>query len=208
MDGKRLHGVSGDTLASALLANDQNILGRSFKYHRPRGLVGAGVEEPNALLTLGQGPLAVPNERATMAPLFDGLTAATQNAWPNVRFDMGAINDWLSPFLGAGFYYKTFMAGGPYMWRAWEYFIRRAAGLGTARQDAHPVRYEKINAHCDVLIVGAGAAGLSAALTAGRSGARVILVDENAHVGGYLVANDAHGIDGQDTFAWATRRVG
>ena len=166
LNGKTLHGFGGDTLASALLANGERVLGRSFKYHRPRGLLGAGVEEPNALLTIGQGPMAVPNERATMIPLYDGLSATTQNAWPSLRYDMGEVNDLMSPFLSAGFYYKTFMAGGPYVWRAWEFFIRRAAGLGAARQDAQPVRYEKINAHCDVLIVGAGPAGLAAALGA------------------------------------------
>ena len=203
LNGKTLHGFGGDTLASALLANGERVLGRSFKYHRPRGLLGAGVEEPNALLTIGQGPMAVPNERATMIPLYDGLSATTQNAWPSLRYDMGEVNDLMSPFLSAGFYYKTFMAGGPYVWRAWEFFIRRAAGLGAARQDAQPVRYEKINAHCDVLIVGAGPAGLAAALGAGRAGSRVILVDENPHMGGFLVADGLHGLDGQDSFTWA-----
>ena len=195
VDGKSFRGFGGDTLASALLANGETLVGRSFKYHRPRGIMTAGAEEPNALLTLGTGANSVPNVRATLVPVQEGMRAHTQNAWPSVKFDVGAINNVLSPFLGAGFYYKTFIAGGPYMWRTFEYFIRRAAGLGRASQDPYPARFEKVNAHCDLLIVGGGPAGLSAALSAGRSGARVVLVDEGLTMGSSLAGNTYLGVN-------------
>jgi sarcosine oxidase subunit alpha len=187
-DGKTYKGLDGDTLASALLANDQVLMARSFKYHRPRGPVTAGSSEPNALLTIGSGPRAEPNSRATTAELYDGLTAVSQNRWPSLKTDFGAVNGLLSPFLGAGFYYKTFMWPAIFWEKLYEPLIRRAAGLGKVVLEADPDRYEKSWAHCDLLVVGAGPAGLMAALVAGRSGARVILADESFRLGGSLLS--------------------
>ncbi|MEX2296183.1 MAG: 2Fe-2S iron-sulfur cluster-binding protein [Dongiaceae bacterium] len=184
---RRYEGYAGDTLASALVANGVHLLARSFKYHRPRGLVAAGVEEPNALVQLGTGSQEEPNVRATMQPLFDGLVAYSVNCWPSVAFDIGSINDRIARLLPAGFYYKTFL-GSPRLWMQYERFIRQAAGLGRAPVDADTDRYAKRHAHCDVLIVGTGPAGLAAALAAGRSGARVILADEQEEPGGSLLA--------------------
>ena len=185
-DGERMYGYAGDTLASALLANGVRLLGRSFKYHRPRGLLGDGAEEPNALVQLGHGACTIPNLRATQVELYAGLTAVSQNCWPNVRFDIGAINNVLSRLIPAGFYYKTFMWPASF-WMKYEYFIRRAAGLGRAPTAPDPDCYDHRHVHCDVLVVGAGPAGLAAAHAAGRTGARVILMDEQSEAGGYLL---------------------
>jgi heterotetrameric sarcosine oxidase alpha subunit len=190
-DGASLTGHPGDTLASALLANDRLIVGRSFKYHRPRGVATAGPSEPNALVTVGKGVRRTPNSRATMVELYEGLTAESQNRWPSLRFDVGALNGLLSPFLSAGFYYKTFMWPAPFWEKVYEPFIRRAAGLGRGGYDADLDRYEKLWAHCDLLVVGAGPAGLAAALAAGRAGANVILADENVQLGGALLTSTA-----------------
>lgn len=190
-DGWPLQGCRGDTLASALLANGRNLVGRSFKYHRPRGILTAGAAEPNALLTIGQGGRREPNTRATMQELYDGLIAESQNRWPSLDFDIGAFNSLLSPFLAAGFYYKTFMWPAAFWERVYEPLIRKAAGLGKASHEADPDRYEKAWLHGDLLIIGAGPAGLAAALTAGRAGLRVILADENAALGGSLLAETA-----------------
>jgi sarcosine oxidase subunit alpha len=188
-DGRRYTGVAGDTLASALLAHGVHLMGRSFKYHRPRGLLAAGAEEPNALVTVRRDAArCTPNLRATQVELYDGLQAHSQNRWPALAFDVGAVNDLLSPLFPAGFYYKTFM------WprRAWktlyEPYIRAAAGLGRAPTEADPDRYAHRYAHCDVLVVGGGPAGLSAALAAAAGGARVILCDEQSQFGGSLLA--------------------
>src|SRR5579871_1669336 len=178
-DGRAFEGFAGDTLASALLAHGVHLVGRSFKYHRPRRIVTAGSEEPNALIQLGEGPRSEPNIRATQIELFVGLVAESQNRWPSLTFDIGAINNLLSRYFPAGFYYKTFMWP-PSFWMKYEYFIRRAAGLGKSPEAPDPDRYSKTFAHCDVQIVGAGPAGLAAALAAGRAGARVILADEQA----------------------------
>ncbi len=186
-DGKRLKGRAGDTLAAALLANGRQLVGRSFKYHRPRGVLTAGPAEPNALVTIGSGAFAEPNTRATMVELYDGLEARSQNCWPSVDFDIGSINGLLAPFLGAGFYYKTFMWPKAFWERVYEPLIRRAAGLGRANHLPDPRRYEKTWAHCDLLIVGAGPAGLAAALTAGRAGLKVILADERFERGGTML---------------------
>ncbi|MGB0786051.1 MAG: 2Fe-2S iron-sulfur cluster-binding protein [Alphaproteobacteria bacterium] len=202
LDGRSYSGFEGDTVGSALLANGVSVLGRSFKYHRPRGIMTAGSEEPNALLTIGDGAFAIPNQRPTVVPLQADLSARTQNAWPTIDFDVGEVNDLLSPFISAGFYYKTFIAGGPYVWRAFEYFIRRAAGLGVASQEPLPARFEKVNAHCDVLIVGGGPAGLTSAITASRSGLRVVLVDEGLTPGSYLAGNDSLQINGESAENW------
>ncbi|MGN7805644.1 sarcosine oxidase subunit alpha family protein [Ensifer sp. 22521] len=187
-DGKALSGFSGDSLASALLANGRLLVGRSFKYHRPRGILTAGSAEPNALMTIGRGGRTEPNTRATMQELYDGLEASSQNRWPSLDFDIGAFNSLLSPFLSAGFYYKTFMWPAALWEKLYEPFIRRAAGLGRASYEADPDGYEKAWIHCDLLVVGAGAAGLAAALAAGRAGARVILVDEHSRCGGGLLS--------------------
>jgi sarcosine oxidase subunit alpha len=189
-DGERFTGVAGDTLASALLANGVHLMGRSFKYHRPRGLLAAGAEEPNALVTVRRDAARyTPNLRATQVELYEGLEAHSQNRWPNLAFDVGAINDLLSPLFPAGFYYKTFM------WprRAWktlyEPYIRAAAGLGRAPDRADPDRYANRYAHCDVLVVGAGPSGLAAALAAAVAGARVIVCDEQPQFGGSLLSD-------------------
>ncbi|MEP9390492.1 sarcosine oxidase subunit alpha family protein [Mesorhizobium sp. KR9-304] len=190
-DGTKMEGLAGDTVASALLANGQQLVGRSFKYHRPRGILTAGSSEPNALLTIGTDGRVEPNTRATMQELFEGLVARSQNRWPSLKVDIGALNGLLSPFLNAGFYYKTFMWPAPLWEKFYEPFIRKAAGLGKASYDRDRDVYEKCWAHCDFLIVGAGPAGLSAALAAGRAGLRVIIADEHARTGGSLLSETA-----------------
>ncbi len=205
-DGRAYTGFAGDTLASALLANGVKVVGRSFKYHRRRGIFGAGVEEPNALITLRDGNRQEPNLRATRIELFDGLTATSQNRWPSLDFDVGGINNVMSRFLPAGFYYKTFMWPAS-AWMFYERIIRAAAGLGRAPRLADPDYYERRHAHCDVLVVGAGPSGLSAALAAGRSGARVILVDENPAAGGSLLGRPAT-IDDVPALAWVDEVAG
>ncbi len=184
-NGRRYSGYAGDTLASALLANGVHLVGRSFKYHRPRGILSAGTEEPNAIVQLESGPRAVPNLKATRVELYEGLTASSVNCWPGPGFDLAAVNDLAHRLIPAGFYYKTFMW--PHRgWHFYERFIRRMAGLGQAPDGPDPDRYERMNTHCDVLVVGAGPAGLAAAREAGRSGARVVLADEDARLGGTL----------------------
>lgn len=204
-DGKNYSGHPGDTLASALLANDVVLTGRSFKYHRPRGILSAGSEEPNALVELRDGARREPNTKATMAELFDGLKAKSQNRWPSLKYDLLSVNSLLSSVFVAGFYYKTFMWPASFWEKLYEPAIRRAAGLGRAADEADPDTYEKVTAHCDLLIVGGGPAGLGAALAASQSGARVIIVDENAKLGGRAI-DDGHTIDGTDAERW-TRAV-
>jgi sarcosine oxidase subunit alpha len=186
-DGRRYEGHGGDTLASALLANGVRLVGRSFKYHRPRGIVAAGVEEPNALVELRDGARREPNTRATVAELFDGLSATSQNRRGTLAFDWMAATGLLAPWLGAGFYYKTFMWPAAFWERVYEPMIRKAAGLGRASGLPDPDRYDAAHAHCDVLVVGAGAAGLAAARAAGASGARVILMEQDFLLGGDLL---------------------
>ncbi len=200
-DGKEYLGFAGDTLASALLANGVRFMARSFKYHRPRGLLSAGAEEPNALVELRTGARREPNTRATTAELYDGLEAATQNRWPSLAFDLLSISAPLSPLLRAGFYYKTFMWPASFWERLYEPLIRRAAGLGRAASEEDPDPYEKAIAFCDVLVVGGGPAGLAAALSAGRSGARVILCDDDFQLGGRLLS-ERREIDGRDAIEW------
>lgn len=187
-DGRRYAGYAGDTLASALLANDVRLVGRSFKYHRPRGILSAGNEEPNALVELRTGARREPNTRATVIELYDGLVAASQNRWPTLAFDIMAANSLLGSVLSAGFYYKTFMWPAAFWEKVYEPLIRRAAGLGRAAGVADPDHYEKATAFCDVLVIGSGPAGLMAALAAGRAGARVILCEDDFRIGGRLLA--------------------
>ena len=184
-DGKHYHGFHGDTLASALLANGVQLFGRSFKYHRPRGLLAAGSEEPNALVSVTRGPgRFTPNLRATGVALYPGLTASSQNRWPSLRCDLGAVNDRLGAFFPAGFYNKTFMWPRSFWDRLYEPAIRRMAGLGDAPSEADPDHYSATYAHCDLLVVGAGPAGIEAALAAVGAGKRIILVDEQEEAGG------------------------
>jgi sarcosine oxidase subunit alpha len=209
-DGKRYSGFAGDTLASALLANGVRLVGRSFKYHRPRGIVTAGAEEPNALIQLGVGARTEPNTRATQIEIYEGLTSESQNRWPSLSFDIGAFNSVIHRFIPAGFYYKTFMWPAK-AWLFYERFIRRAAGLGKGPTEADPDRYDKLYAHCDVLVIGAGPAGLAAALAAGRTGARVVLADEQSEMGGSLLSESTATVNGQpaSTFlADALRELG
>ena len=187
-DGRPYQGFAGDTLASALMANGVQLVGRSFKYHRPRGIFSAGSEEPNALVTLRTGARAEPNTRATMVELFDGLEASSQNHVGGVRHDLMAVNDLAAPFLSAGFYYKTFMWPRAFWEKLYEPAIRRAAGLGKLSMQADPDSYDRGYLHPDLLVIGAGAAGLMAALTAARAGAEVVLADEDARMGGRLLA--------------------
>ena len=203
-DGRPLEGYAGDTLASALLANGIHLAGRSFKYHRPRGILSAGVDEPNALITVRRDRARyTPNLRATQIELYEGLDAISQNRWPSLALDLGAVNSLISPFIPAGFYYKTFMWPRRAWHKLYEPRIRAAAGLGKAPSEPDPDRYASRYAHCDVLIVGAGAAGLAAALTAAVSGARVILCDEQPQPGGALLSDSASRIDGQPAPLWA-----
>jgi heterotetrameric sarcosine oxidase alpha subunit len=203
-DGKVFAGYQGDTLASALLAAGVRLVGRSFKYHRPRGILTAGSEEPNALVELRTGARREANSRATVTELFEGLEARSQNRWPSLTFDLGAASSLFAPVFVAGFYYKTFMWPKAFWERMYEPAIRRVAGLGRASLQADPDTYEKAHAFCDVLVIGAGPAGLAAALSAGRSGARVILCDEDFLSGGRLNA-DAREIDGDGGAVWAQR---
>jgi sarcosine oxidase subunit alpha len=200
-DGKTVHGFEGDTVASALLANDIRLVGRSFKYHRPRGILTAGSEEPNALVTTGVGAAQTPNVRATQQEIFDGLQVFSQNNWPSLARDLLSVNDLLSPFLSAGFYYKTFMWPRAFWEKLYEPVIRRAAGLGALSGLTNPDRYDQAFAHCDLLVIGAGPTGLMAAVTAGRGGADVILVDEQAQFGGRILS-DRLEIGGQFGVDW------
>jgi len=201
-DGVEYRGREGDTVAAALLANDVRLMARSFKYHRPRGVLTAGSEEPNALVTVGRGAGAVPNVRATQAEIFDGLEVRSQNRWPNLEWDALAVNDWASPVLSAGFYYKTFMWPTAFWEGLYEPLIRRAAGLGALSGLSNDEPYEKAFAFCDVLVIGGGPAGLMAALVAGRAGADVILAEEDARPGGRLLA-ETEAVDGVPGAVWA-----
>jgi methylglutamate dehydrogenase subunit C len=185
-DGKTYQAKEGDTLAAALLRNGITLVARSFKYHRPRGIMTAGIEEPNALVTVGEGGRSEPNTRATDVFVYEGLVAKSQNRWPSLRFDLGAALGFAAPVFSAGFYYKTFF-GSAKRWMFYEYFIRKAAGLGQAPTQSDPDQYSQRSAYCDVLVVGAGPAGLSAALDATLAGKKVILVEQDAILGASLI---------------------
>jgi sarcosine oxidase, subunit alpha len=207
-NGRSYAGFAGDTLASALLANGVHLAGRSFKYHRPRGIFAAGVEEPNALVTVVRDAArTTPNVRATQVEIYEGLMAHSQNHWPSLRFDLNRINDVLSAFFPAGFYYKTFMWPKSAWKSLYEPVIRRAAGLGRAPLQADPDRYAQRYAHCDVLVVGAGPAGIAAALEAAGGGARVILCEQSPQFGGSLLADNAAVIDGQTPQTWLEQAI-
>ncbi|MCG6111397.1 MAG: sarcosine oxidase subunit alpha family protein [Paracoccus sp.] len=183
-DGRHLRGLTGDTIASALLANGQMLMGRSFKYHRPRGPMASGAEEPNALLGLGQGGRFEPNQRATTTPLTHGMVTRSQNCWPSLEADIGAINNWLSPVFPAGFYYKTFIHPRPFWKHVFEPIIRRSAGLGRAPTDPDPDRYEQAYAFADTVVVGGGIAGLTAARKVADAGGTVLVLEQDGHWGG------------------------
>jgi sarcosine oxidase subunit alpha len=200
-NGTQYQGYAGDTLAAALIANGVRLIGRSFKLHRPRGIFSAGAEEPSAIVQVESGANTVPNLRATQVELYDGLSATSVNAWPSLAVDFLSINNLLAPLLPAGFYYKTFMWPKS-MWHTYEKVIRRAAGLGRAPQQSDPDTYDHMHLHCDVLVVGGGPAGLAAALKAGRTGARVVLADEQSELGGQLLGNRQN-IDGVSGAEWA-----
>jgi methylglutamate dehydrogenase subunit C len=201
-DGQKLTGFSSDTLASALLANGVKIVGRSFKYHRARGILTDGIDEPNALVTVRSGARSEPNCRAPSVELFDGLEARSQNCWPSPRFDLMAVNGLFSKIFVAGFYYKTFMWPAAFWERIYEPLIRRAAGLGRLSGEPDPDTYDRSHAFTDLLVVGSGAAGLSAALSAARRGLRVMLVESDAQIGGRLLS-ERRTVGGQSGAAWA-----
>ena len=200
-NGKRLKGFAGDTLASALLGADQMLVGRSFKYHRPRGIIASGVEEPNALVGLGTGARFEPDQRTTTTELFDGAETSSQNHWPSLETDIGVLNNWAYRFLPAGFYYKTFMFPRAAWKHVFEPIVRQSAGLGKVPTERDADRYEHAYAFCDLLVVGGGVAGLSAALEAGRAGKRVMVWEQTAHWGGRSPV-DGGQIDGMAPDAW------
>jgi len=201
-NGKKYFGYEGDTLASALLANGIHLVGRSFKYHRPRGFFGAGVDEPNAKVQLYEGDKTEPNVNATELELVEGLVAKSQNCWPSVEFDVGAINNFFSRFFPAGFYYKTFMWPKSFWYKVYEPLIRKAAGLGVASPKPDTSRYEHKYEYCDVLVAGSGPSGLSSAYAAAKNGARVILAEDKPRFGGSLLTDDVN-IGNQTGKEWA-----
>ncbi len=208
-NGKTYYGFKGDTLASALLANDIHLVGRSFKYHRPRGIMTAGSEEPNAIVQLHKNTSRTePNVRATEIEIYDGLEASSQNCWPSVNFDIGGINNLLSPVLPAGFYYKTFMWPASF-WEKYEYFIRKSAGLGKSPTTPDPDIYEHRYIHCDVLIIGAGISGVMAAKVAAKNGFKTLLIDEKNYLGGETIYQDSEHfkVNNQTSGSWLDKEI-
>jgi len=201
-NGKKYFGYEGDTLASALLANGVHLIGRSFKYHRPRGFFGAGVDEPYAVVQLYRNNETEPNVKATEQELFEGLEANSVNCWPSVNFDIGAINNFLKIFLPAGFYYKTFMWPKSFWYKVYEPFIRKAAGLGVASIKHDKERYEHKYEYCDLLVAGSGPSGLASAYAAAKNGARVILAEDKPRFGGSLLTSEVN-IGNQSGKEWA-----
>ena len=208
-DGKVYYGYKGDTLASALIANGIHLVARSFKYHRPRGIMTAGSEEPNAIVQVnGNSAYTEPNVRATEIEIYDGLEASSQNCWPNVNFDIGGINNILSPVLPAGFYYKTFMWPASF-WEKYEYFIRKSAGLGKSPTKPDPDIYEHKHIHCDVLVIGGGISGIMAAKTAAENNFKTLLLDEKPHLGGSTIYqnSDFDKINNQSSSIWLENEI-
>jgi len=208
-NGKKYYGFKGDTLASALLANDIHLVGRSFKYHRPRGIMTAGSEEPNAIIQLhNNSSRTEPNVRATEVEIYEGLEASSQNCWPSVNFDISGINNFLSPIFPAGFYYKTFMWPASF-WKKYEYFIRKSAGLGRSPTKPDPDIYEHKFVHCDVLVIGAGISGIMAAKTAAKNGLKTLLIDEKPYLGGSTIyQNSQHfKINNQISSSWLEKEI-
>ena len=208
-NGSTYYGFKGDTLASALLANDVHLVGRSFKYHRPRGIMTAGSEEPNAIVQLHDNTSRTePNVRATEVEIYEGLKASSQNCWPSVNFDIGGINNFFSPLLPAGFYYKTFMWPASF-WEKYEYFIRKSAGLGKSPTQPDPDIYEHKYIHCDVLVIGSGISGIMAAKTAAKNGFKTLLVDEKPNLGGSTIYqnSDYFKINNQSSSSWLEKEI-
>ena len=208
-DGKTYYGFKGDTLASALIANGIHLVARSFKYHRPRGIMTAGSEEPNAIVQInGNTAYTEPNVRATEIEIYDGLEASSQNCWPNVNFDIGSINNILSPLLPAGFYYKTFMWPASF-WEKYEYFIRKSAGLGKSPTKPDPDLYEHKYIHCDVLVIGGGISGIMAAKTAAENNYKTLLLDEKPHLGGTTIyqSSEFNKINNQYSSKWLENEI-
>ncbi len=205
-NGKNYTGYEGDTLASALLANGIHLVGRSFKYHRPRGFFAAGVDEPNAKLQVELNGHSEPNVNATEIELVEGISATSQNCWPSVEFDIGAINNLLNKFFPAGFYYKTFMWPKSFWYKIYEPFIRKAAGLGVASTEKDRERYEHKFEYCDLLVTGSGPAGLASAYAAAKSGAKVILAEDKHRFGGSLLTDDVS-IDNLSGKDWADKII-
>ena len=208
-DGKTYYGFKGDTLASALIANGIHLVARSFKYHRPRGIMTAGSEEPNAIVQInGNTAYTEPNGRATEIEIYDGLEASSQNCWPNVNFDIGGINNILSPLLPAGFYYKTFMWPASF-WEKYEYFIRKSAGLGKSPTKPDPDLYEHKYIHCDVLVIGGGISGIMAAKTAAENNYKTLLLDEKPHLGGTTIyqSSEFNKINNQYSSKWLENEI-
>ena len=208
-NGKTFYGFKGDTLASALLSNNIHLVGRSFKYHRPRGIMTCGSEEPNAIVQVSNDPsLTEPNVRATEIELYEGLEANSQNCWPSVNFDIGGINNFLSPFLPAGFYYKTFMWPASF-WEKYEFFIRHSAGLGKAPTKPDPDIYDHQYAHCDVLVIGGGISGVIAAKLSAEKKLNTILLDDKKDLGGVSIYNndDNFKINDQNVSKWLSNEI-
>jgi sarcosine oxidase subunit alpha len=208
-NGKIYYGFKGDTLASALIANDVHLVGRSFKYHRPRGIMTAGSEEPNAIVQVNDNTAYTePNVRATEIEIYEGLETTSQNCWPSVSFDIGGINNILSPVLPAGFYYKTFMWPASF-WEKYEYIIRHSAGLGRSPKVADPDIYDHRYVHCDVLVIGAGIAGIMAAKTAAKNNLKTLILDEKTEIGGTTIYqnSDNFKIDNEISSDWLNNEI-
>ena len=208
-DGKTYFGFKGDTLASALLANNVHLVGRSFKYHRPRGIMTSGSEEPNAIVQINKNSsVTEPNVRATEVEIYDGLEASSQNCWPSVNFDIGGINNFLSPLLPAGFYYKTFMWPASF-WEKYEYFIRKSAGLGQSPTEPDPDIYDHNYVHCDVLVIGGGISGVMAAKISAENNFKTLLLEERPNLGGTTIyqKNDYFKINDQYSSDWLEKEI-
>ncbi|MEM7424352.1 MAG: 2Fe-2S iron-sulfur cluster-binding protein, partial [Pseudomonadota bacterium] len=210
-DNTRYVGFAGDTVAATLMARGERVIGRSFKYHRPRGIMSAGVEESGAVVSMWQGARRVANVKATQIEAVDGLEVYGQNAWPSVRMDFGEVNNLLGRFFGAGFYYKTFFGltgRGTWEWMQFEKLIRRAAGMGRASDKPDPDQYEIVHDHCDVLVIGSGPAGLAATADLAGRGLDVILAEQDVMLGGSLLTGLTGEVEGMPAGDWLSDRIG